>query len=209
MEQFCKDFFYFLSKSILGGICIAIAGIVYLSVGGVIGAILFSFGLLAVVHWRFALYTGLSGFTHNFKDILWLFVVLLGNIIGCFLVGYMIQYSQPTIIENAVKIYNSRLLLTPLQCGLLGIGCGFIMTTAVKFAKDEDKYLPLLFGVPVFILCGFLHSIADAFYISVLPFEFLESNFNVILYNYIGIVISNFIGCNLVKIIRLKKEYLN
>ena len=75
--------------------------------------------------------------------------------------------------------------------------------------KDEDKYLPLLFGVPVFILCGFLHSIADAFYISVLPFEFLESNFNVILYNYIGIVIGNFIGCNLVKIIRLKKEYLN
>ena len=95
------------------------------------------------------------------------------------------------------------------KCGLLGIGCGFIMTTAVKFAKDKDKYLPLLFGVPVFILCGFLHSIADAFYISVLPFEFLESNFNVILYNYIGIVIGNFIGCNLVKIIRLKKEYLN
>ena len=108
MEQFCKDFFYFLSKSILGGICIAIAGAVYLSVGGVIGAILFSFGLLAVVHWRFALYTGLSGFTHNFKDILWLFVVLLGNILGCFLVGYMLQYAQPTIIENVSYIYNAN-----------------------------------------------------------------------------------------------------
>jgi formate/nitrite transporter FocA (FNT family) len=37
------------------------------------------------------------------------------------------------------------------------------MTTAVQFAR-EGKFLPLLFGVPLFIYCGFYHSIADTFY---------------------------------------------
>ena len=40
------------------------------------------------------------------------------------------------------------------------------MTTVVKFARQK-KFIPLLIGVPLFILSGFWHSIADAFYYSV------------------------------------------
>jgi formate/nitrite transporter FocA (FNT family) len=68
------------------------------------------------------------------------------------------------------------------------------MTTAVEFAR-KGKMLPLLLGVPVFILCGFAHSIADAFYFLVSPAEQLLKGD--VLVVYVCEVLGNFIGCNL------------
>jgi formate/nitrite transporter FocA (FNT family) len=68
------------------------------------------------------------------------------------------------------------------------------MTTAVEFAR-KGKMLPLIFGVPVFILCGFAHSIADAFYFLVSPFTQLWQTESLIV--YIAEVLGNFVGCNL------------
>ena len=68
------------------------------------------------------------------------------------------------------------------------------MTTAVEFAR-KGKMLPLLLGVPVFILCGFAHSIADAFYFLVSPAEqLLQTD---VLIVYVSEVLGNFVGCNL------------
>jgi formate/nitrite transporter FocA (FNT family) len=68
------------------------------------------------------------------------------------------------------------------------------MTTAVEFAR-KGKMLPLLLGVPVFILCGFAHSIADAFYFLVSPSEqVLQAS---VLIVYVSEVLGNFVGCNL------------
>ena len=68
------------------------------------------------------------------------------------------------------------------------------MTTAVEFAR-KGKMLPLLLGVPVFILCGFAHSIADAFYFLVSPSEqLLQVD---VLAVYVCEVLGNFVGCNL------------
>ena len=150
--------------SILAGICISIGCVVNLRVGGVAGAVLFAFGLTTVVYYGLKLYTGTAGFIRLKGDWSMLAVVLLGNIVGCLLSAWLISYAQPDCIEPATKILASRLAKGPWACFLLAIGCGFIMTTAVEL-------LPLLLGVPVFILCGFAHSIADAFY-------FLLSLFN-------------------------------
>ncbi len=202
-----KDFYKLVADSLLGGLCIAIGGIVYLKVGGVAGAVLFGFGLLAVVHYRFKLYTGVSGFIESFSlsELGRLALVLLGNIVGCWLTGMAIKYSCPAVMDAAESVYSARVGLDALQCALLGIGCGFIMTTAVRFARDK-QFLPLLFGVPVFILCGFLHSIADAFYIAALPDDFLTANFDLIAANYLAIVFGNFVGCNLTRFLRLDMQ---
>ena len=48
-------------KGILAGIFISIAGIIYLKVGGIPGAVLFSLGLLGVVECQGKLFTGLAG----------------------------------------------------------------------------------------------------------------------------------------------------
>lgn len=121
-------------------------------------------------------------------------LVLLGNIIGCLLTAWLIAYAQPDCIEPASKILAGRLAKGPVACFLLAIGCGFIMTTAVEFAR-KGKMLPLLLGVPVFILCGFAHSIADAFYFLVSPSEQLLQT--QVLIVYVSEVLGNFVGCNL------------
>ena len=156
--------------AILAGICISIGCVVNLRVGGVAGAVLFAFGLTTVVYYGLKLYTGTAGFIRMKGDWTMLCLVLLGNIIGCLLSAWLIAYAQPDCIEPASKILAGRLAKGPLACFLLAIGCGFIMTTAVEFAR-KGKMLPLLLGVPVFILCGFAHSIADAFYFLVSPSE--------------------------------------
>ena len=202
--------------SILAGICISIGCVVNLRVGGVAGAVLFAFGLTTVVYYGLKLYTGTAGFIRLKGDWSMLAVVLLGNIVGCLLSAWLISYAQPDCIEPATKILASRLAKGPWACFLLAIGCGFIMTTAVEFAR-KGKMLPLLLGVPVFILCGFAHSIADAFYflLSLLgdpsPAAANSSLFTFhssLIIVYLSEVLGNFVGCNLYRwsLLRCKKS---
>ncbi len=180
--------------AILAGICISIGCVVNLRVGGVAGAVLFAFGLTTVVYYGLKLYTGTAGFIRRQGDWGMLTVVLLGNIVGCWLMALLIGYAQPDCVEPAAAILTGRLAKGPLACFLLAIGCGFIMTTAVEFAR-KGKMLPLLLGVPVFILCGFAHSIADAFYFLVTPADQLLQP--AVLGVYVSEVLGNFVGCNL------------
>ena len=179
------------TPAILAGICISIGCVVNLRVGGVAGAVLFAFGLTTVVYYGLKLYTGTAGFIRRQGDWTMLGVVLLGNIVGCLLSAWMIAYAQPDCIEPASKILAGRLAKGPWACFLLAIGCGFIMTTAVQFGR-EGRFLPLLFGVPVFILCGFTHSVADAFYFMAVP-EMMGPELLAI---YVAEVVGNFVGCN-------------
>lgn len=183
-----------LPLAILAGICISIGCVVNLRVGGVAGAVLFAFGLTTVVYYGLKLYTGTAGFIRRKGDWSMLAMVLVGNIVGCLLTAWLIGYAQPDCIEPASKILAGRLSKGPLACFLLAIGCGFIMTTAVEFAR-KGKMLPLVLGVPVFILCGFAHSIADAFYFLVSPStQVLQTD---VLIVYLSEVLGNFVGCNL------------
>lgn len=158
-----------LRSSIFAGIAIGTAGFGFLAAGvqseaygSLAGAVLFSFGLLTVVGYRLKLYTGTAGFI-NKGEVGQLFMILLGNIIGCFIASLLARVTPLEIQASAQRILELRLRTGAVRCGLLGIGCGFIMTTAVQFARQK-QYLPLLFGVPLFIICGFTHCVADAFY---------------------------------------------
>ena len=182
-------------SSVLAGICIGLAGFGYLSEKSIVGAVLFAFGLLAVVHYGLKLYTGTAGFIQR-GEVGKLFGILGGNIIGCLLVSLLVRCSPMPLQETAQQILEGRLAIGPLRGGILAIGCGFIMTTAVTFARKQ-QHLPLLFGVPLFIMCGFPHCVADAFYYLCVPVSFMTEHAVSILTFYISIVLGNFIGCNL------------
>ena len=196
-----KEQLSILRSAILAGLCISIGCVVNLRVGGIGGAVLFAFGLLAVVHYKLKLYTGTAGFIRAKGDWSMLLFVLLGNIIGCGLTALAVTYAQPDILPPDLAIVQSRLAKGPFACFLLAIGCGFIMTTAVQFGR-EGKFLPLLFGVPVFILCGFAHSIADAFYFLAVP-ELYSPQLLIV---YIAEVLGNFAGCNLYRWVIAKQD---
>lgn len=197
--------------STLAGMAISIGCIVYLSVGGVAGAVLFAFGLITVILYRMKLYTGTAGFFRNKNEALDVCLILLGNIVGCFLTALCAKYSLPELSLKTQAILEKRLALNTLQLLLLSAGCGFIMTTAVKFAKDSsreafERFLPLLFGIPVFICCGFIHSIADAFYYCVCPWSFLSDNLVQVLLTYLTVVAGNLLGCNLYRLVQWKLD---
>lgn len=201
-----------LRSSIFAGIAIGTAGFGFLAsgvqseaYGSLVGAVLFSFGLLTVVGYGLRLYTGTAGFIKK-NEVGTLFLILLGNIIGCFTASLLARVTPMAIQEAAQKILELRLRTGAIRCGLLGIGCGFIMTTAVQFARQK-QYLPLLFGVPLFIVCGFTHCVADAFYYLCVPLDFWMANALQILTVYVSIVIGNLIGCNLYRIVLAKDQY--
>ena len=184
-------------SAIVAGISIGIAGFGNLAIGGIIGPIVFAFGLCTVVCYKLRLYTGTAGFIQSGGELGKLLLILAGNILGCLLVALLARPSPLPIQDAATKILDGRLAAEPFRCGALAIGCGFIMTAAVRFAR-QGQWLPLVFGVPLFIFCGFPHSIADAFYYLAVPFSHYTWN---VLWVYLAIVLGNFIGCNLTRLI--------
>ena len=201
-----KHFISTLRSSILAGVCVGLAGFGYLAEKSIIGAVVFSFGLLAVVAYRLKLYTGTAGFFRR-GEFGQLMFILFGNIVGCLLVGLLARCSPMPIQATAQAVLEARLANGPLFGGLLAVGCGFIMTTVVTFAR-KGNVLPLLFGIPLFINCGFPHCVADAFYYLCVPVEFLCSNFVAVLVFYLCIVAGNFVGCNLYRVVMRSEAIL-
>lgn len=201
-----------LRSSVFAGIYIGVAGFGFLAsglqsqvYGSLVGSVLFCLGLLAVVGYRLKLYTGTAGYISR-NETGELFLILAGNILGCLLVALLSRVSPLDMQSAAQNILELRLRTGALNCGLLGIGCGLLMTTAVTFAREKN-YLPLLFGVPLFIVCGFTHCVADAFYYLAAPLAFWKAHALEILAVYVCIVLGNLIGCNLYRIILEKSQY--
>ena len=201
-----------LRSSMYAGIAIGLAGFGFLAAGiqseaygPLFGAVLFCFGLLTVVGYKLKLYTGTAGFIVK-GEVGMLAMILLGNILGCLCSSLLARVSPMDLQGAAQKILELRLRTGALRCGLLGIGCGVMMTTAVRFAREKN-YLPLLFAVPLFIVCGFTHCVADAFYYCCVPVSFLKAHAWEILGVYGSIVLGNLIGCNLYRIVLAKDQY--
>lgn len=193
----------FIASSLIAGACIGIAAMTYLHIGGLIGSIMFAFGLMAVVWHDLKLFTGKAQFAWGKQDkrmprysySYGQIVTMLGlNIVGCWLVSLLVggmtfEISPDTIVAN-------RISDGVLMNGLRAIPCGFIMTLSVKSFKKGVAW-PLIFGIPTFIVCAFPHCIADVFYYATCNTDLLLNNIWMLLSIYAVTVIGNYLGCNL------------
>ena len=100
-----------LRSSIFAGIAIGTAGFGFLAsgvqaqtYGSLVGAVMFSFGLLTVVGYKLRLYTGTAGFIKK-NEVGTLFLILLGNIIGCFCASLLSRVT-PMEIQGFLTTYN-------------------------------------------------------------------------------------------------------
>lgn len=200
-----SDYFNIFRSSVFAGILIAIAGYGFLA-GQAVGMFLFILGLAAVVSYKLKLFTGTVGFI-QWEKIHHLVIILLGNVLGCWLVSLIAKVDTVLGIQTAAQtVLQSRLQLGWLACGIKAIGCGVLMSAAVEFSKrgtDFGYWVPLLFAVPLFIHCGFPHCVADAFYFLSCPKSVLmDSGWN-LLSVYGSIVVGNSIGCNIYRLMLL------
>lgn len=184
----------FLSMSVFAGLMIGIAGLVYLRVGGLAGAVLFAFGLLSVVMCGAQLYTGKAGYL-AYRESWRLVPMLLGNAVGCFLAAIITHYvANDAVIANLDTILAARTSASWHDLVVTASGTGMIMTLSVYGAR-RGHYLPLLFGVPVFIMCGLPHCVADAYYYGV---AIIAERFEwTMLGAWWWSIVGNYIGCNL------------
>ena len=165
-----------LFSAVLAGIMISFGGGVYLACAAAdnaaLGAILFSLGLTVILIQGFLLFTGKTAYLFDNKPsyIVYLLIIWIGNILGCMLMGLLVNVAKPQLAETARKLCEAKLAQSPLQTVILGALCGILVYIAVDhFKSDEDKkafpkYLLVFTCVPAFILCGFEHSVADMFY---------------------------------------------
>ena len=180
-------------SSFFAGILIGLGACGYLALGGIPGAIIFTFGLISVVLSGSALYTGRAGVMTDIRGLalIWLF-----NILACVLLGLLMASLGGEPVERAQEIVAGRLAQGPWRAFLRAVGCGLIIDIAVWLYRGTKNILPVLFGVPLFILCGCYHSIADVVYL-VTAWEW---NPAVLIY-YPVIVLGNYAGCNIRRIV--------
>lgn len=138
---------------------IGLGDFVLLKIGEPVGPFLFAFGLLGVCVLGLNLFTGKCGFL--FEDgikISDLAIILLINLICGYAIGVIFGLFDATIAEVAdTKVASWSM---SLEFFLRSVMCGVIMYLAVELYRRGTK-LGILLGVPLFIFCGFQHSIAN------------------------------------------------
>ena len=197
-----------LRKAVLAGMCIGIAGLVYLSVeNNVIGALLFSFGLLVIVGRGYFLYTGKIGYLlpYNKELLSTLIITLLGNIIGIAVISFLFRLTGLSeVITAGSDLFELKIGNMWYETFALAIFCGMMMYIAVDSFKnvkhDFLKVIILVFAVMVFILAKFEHSIANMLYF------FLSDSYTLkgVLYLII-MVFGNAIGSILFRLIEIRR----
>ena len=161
--------------SILGGMCIGIGGVVFLSCESkVTGAVFFCLGLFAICTFGFNLFTGKVGYVFDRPLAYTGFVlsVWLGNLIGTGIVGYAVRATRIAgIAEKAAAMCQTKLNDGLMSIFILSVFCNILMFIAVDgFLNNPHqvgKYIGIFLGVTEFILCGFEHCVANMFYFSV------------------------------------------
>ena len=189
-----------LFSGIASGILISIGGAIFLACDvKYVGAFLFSVALLFICHLGYSLYTGKICYMpikHDKDAFSVLLLGLLGNVIGTTVCGYLIRYALPAIGDTAETICTAKLEQAFGSTLIRGIFCGILIYLAVEVYKRKNSVLGILICIPVFILSGFEHSIADMFYfaasgiVSLKAFGFI---WTVILGNTIGGMLLPFI----------------
>ncbi len=186
-----------LTKGILAGILIGLAGSIYLSVeNNILGAFLFSFGLLMICAAGYNLYTGKVGYIIDNKkgymiDVL---LMILGNLLGVSLISLLISLAGLTNISEHAHLVSAK-YVDHHWYEMLGLSilCGMMMYLGVEGYKriknDIAKTLLVIFAVMIFILAGFEHSIAFAFYYIASPKAEM-----IYLYAFIIMLIGNGLG---------------
>ena len=162
--------------SVLAGVSISIGGAVFLSLDNkVLGAVFFTVGLFMVCTFGFNLFTGKVCYVFDNDRIYALNLILIwfGNLVGCLATAGLLRLTRvgAAMAEKAAGMCEVKLSDGPVSIFILAFFCDILIYVAVQGYKNNPhelgKYLSILFGVTVFILCGFEHCVANMFYFSV------------------------------------------
>lgn len=191
-----KKYIELINKGIAASLMIGLGDYALLKLGNPIGPILFSLGLLSVCYFDLNLFTGKAGFIienkMKFVDII---LILISNLIGGYLFGLLFSLADKTLIDAALTKVSSWDI--SLSFFIKSFLCGVVMYVAVYMYKKGSP-LGILFGIPLFIFCGYQHCIANIITLGVAR-SFDYSIFICIIGNLVGSLFLWFISRSLKK----------
>ena len=190
-------------KSVAASLLIGLGNFALLKLGNPIDPIIFAFGLLGVCYLGQNLFTGKCGFLFEDKLKVRDLLIILGvNLVAGYLVGLIFRVADPTIIDGAVnKVAGWEFSLAFFVKSFL---CGVIMYLAVKMYKKGTP-LGIIFGIPLFIFCGFQHCIANVITLGV-AMSFSWTLVLAVAGNFLGSVATSWLTRDLTKKVVKKKS---
>ena len=180
------QFASFCLMSFCSGVMIGIGGTAFLLacsmhideklLAKLIGAILFSLGILCIVMFDMKLFTGLISYIPEMgaKNLWKLPVCFLGNMLGVLFTSTLVYFSS---LSGVVEAQSTALMAGKLSAEFWGakalcssILCGFLITLsigAVNYAprKRLSTTVGVMVPIIVFAFCGFDHSVANTLYL--------------------------------------------
>lgn len=149
-----------IKKSVLASwlIAIGVYGLLQTS-NSIISILLFSFGLYSICVLQLNLFTGKCGYIEEIS-IIQLLIILVTNAFSSYILGLCFSLNKNIQIAAQEKILfwnNDSLILTCLK----SFFCGVIMFIAVHIFNKHKQPYGIFLGVPLFLICGFYHSIAN------------------------------------------------
>ena len=221
MQKMTKaEFAYFVLMAFASGVVIGIGGVASLlanklfgNAGRLIGALLFTVGIYAIVMFEMKLFTGMVASIPKMgrKNLWQLPICFLGNIIGVGVVAVLAYFSPLKdlgIIDQASILMLGKLnaKFWYLRAFCSSILCGSLITLSVwsvKYApkKSLSATLGVIFPIAVFAFCGFDHSVANMLYI----YYFGEWSWKLIPYCLLSIA-GNIVGGIILPLFYLLRE---
>ena len=175
-----------INKSIGAAILISLGDYALLKLGNPIGPVIFAFGLLGVCYMNLNLFTGKCGFLFQDKiKIFDLVTILIINLLSGYLIGLIYSLIDPVVVTNAID--KVKTWDVSVAFFIKSILCGIIMYIAVYMYKKGSP-LGIIFGITLFIFCGFQHCIANIITLGVAR-TFSSSILICIIGNFLGSIL--------------------
>ena len=154
-----KKYVELITKSVGAAILISLGNYALLKLGNPIGPVIFALGLLGVCYMGLNLFTGKCGFFIQDKIKIWdLLIILAVNLVAGYLIGLVFSVMDKDVVAAAVnKVATYEVSIAFF---LKSVFCGIIMYIAVLLYKKGTP-LGIIYGIPLFIFCGFQHCIAN------------------------------------------------
>lgn len=218
-KMISKETLVFCLMALSSGLIIGIGGVASLLAnnllgiwGRLVGASLFSLGILAIVMYEMKLFTGMVADIPKMgiKNVWRLPVCFLFNILGVAIIALIARYSflgESVAAQGRITIsakisadnWAAKALCSSILCGALIT----LSVWSVKYApkKGLSPTVGVMFPIIVFAFCGFDHSVANMLYLYYL------GDFSWKIVGYVLLtVLGNIIGGVILPLISLLKE---
>ena len=165
-----------------------------------IGAFMFSFGLIVICKYNLNLFTGQAGYI-TIKQIPNYLITIITNLFYTMFFSVLLSFNENACLK-AREIWATKSNLGVDSLIFSSFFCGVLIYIGVDYYKKHSSIVGLLFAIPIFVLCGFDHAVADTAYFTLAVSKYYVVDlFPTDLIRFLIIILFNIAGSKATKIL--------